>query len=509
MSKRLLGILMAALMIFGLYGVSLAADAPVNLVFYVMGNPSPDNDAVLAAVNEKLLEKLNCTLEFRFSTWTDYPPKYANELITGTVDMIYTANWREYGTFAKQGAFLPLDDLLDEYAPELKAKAGDLLLNQCRVDGELYTFPGLWPEYTSNGISYREDLREKFDLPVPNTLENMAAYFEGIQANMPEQALLLPAVGDTDFAPQSYFRGAWALNFKYPWVGIGGLKYGLASNYDTPTDVYDYWYSQDFIDDMKLMKEWCDKGFWPKDILAMNSSLDSERYNYEQCIAVVDGENAAKHINHVVYFNQFKPENKSAFIAFGETSGVVYPAHATQNGTGLCWNCKDPALAVQVLSYIMMDEEMNKLVQAGIEGVNYELRDGIYYNLTPEPPFAFPDEGFNTWNLRVKEYKMVKPEDVELNEIFDRLEAVGAKTKFPNVNIQQGMAEDYSEYEAERAAVIAVIQQYLAPLEAGIVDDVEVAVAEFLEKAEAAGLQKCRDGFTPQWLAYCEEFGYK
>jgi putative aldouronate transport system substrate-binding protein len=299
------------------------------------------------------------------------------------------------------------------------------------------------------------------------------------------------------------------LNAKYPWVGIGGLKYGLASNYDTPADVYDYWYSKDFIDDMKLMKSWCDQGFWPKDILAKNASLEADRYNFQQEIAEVGGENASKHINHVVYFDQYAPEVETTFRAYGETNGVVYPAHGTQNGTAVLRSCKHPELAIQVLNYIMMDKEMNQLVQAGIEGVHYELRDGLWYSLAKTEPFPFPDEGLNTWNLRVKEYKMVKPADVGLNEIFARLEAVGAKTKFPNVNIQQGFAEDFSEYEAERAAVIAVIEQYLRPLEAGVVDDVDAAVAEFLEKAEAAGLAKCREGFKAQWLAYCEAYGYK
>jgi hypothetical protein len=208
-------------------------------------------------------------------------------------------------------------------------------------------------------------------------------------------------------------------------------------------------------------------------------------------------------------FDQYAPEVETTFRAYGETNGVVYPAHGTQNGTAVLRSCKHPELAIQVLNYIMMDKEMNQLVQAGIEGVHYELRDGLWYSLAKTEPFPFPDEGLNTWNLRVKEYKMVKPADVGLNEIFARLEAVGAKTKFPNVNIQQGFAEDFSEYEAERAAVIAVIEQYLRPLEAGVVDDVDAAVAEFLEKAEAAGLAKCREGFKAQWLAYCEAYGYK
>ena len=504
---KLLSLMLALCLLLSLCSFSQAAAAPTNLVFYVMGDPPKDLQIVQDAINEKLIEKFNATVEFRFTTWTDYHPKYANELISGTVDMVYIAGWMRYGTYAKQGAFLELDALLDEFAPDLKAQAGEGLLNQCRIDGELYAFPLLWSEYTSNGISYREDLRKQFDLPVPDSIENFEAYIKGIQANMPEQGLLLPAPGDTDMGMQSGFRGSWVFNLKYPWVGIGGLSYGLASNYDTPADVYDYWYSEDFANDMKLMKQWADEGFWTKSILS--DTNDFRHYEYGQSIAMVDGENPAKHIAHVRGFMDTYPDYETGFIAFGESTGVIYPAHGTQNGTAVLRSCKNPELAVQVLNYFMTDEAMNRLVQAGIEGTHYELKDGIYYNLSKENPMPFPYEGLNTWNLRVKEYKMIQETDIELNEIFNRLEAVGAKTKFPNVNIAQGFAEDYTDYEAERSAVQNVILQYLAPLEAGVVADVDAAIAEFLEKVEAAGLEACREGFTEQWLAYCEEFGYK
>ena len=38
-------------------------------------------------------------------------------------------------------------------------------------------------------------------------------------------------------------------------------------------------------------------------------------------------------------------------------------------------------------------------------------------------------------------------------------------------------------------------------------DDVDASIAEFLEKAEEAGLSKVREEYTKQWLAYVEEMG--
>ena len=52
----------------------------VDLVFYVMGDAPKDEELVEAALNEKLIEKCNATVDMQFSTWTEFQQKYANEI---------------------------------------------------------------------------------------------------------------------------------------------------------------------------------------------------------------------------------------------------------------------------------------------------------------------------------------------------------------------------------------------------------------------------------------------
>jgi putative aldouronate transport system substrate-binding protein len=93
--------------------------------------------------------------------------------------------------------------------------------------------------------------------------------------------------------------------------------------------------------------------------------------------------------------------------------------------------------------------------------------------------------------------------------LFRSLDVIAAKTKFPRVNMRDGFAENYEPYEAERTAVSNVMRQYLAPIQAGFVPDVEAAIAEFLQLAENAGLSKIREDWKVQWAAYCDVNGYK
>ena len=52
------------------------------------------------------------------------------------------------------------------------------------------------------------------------------------------------------------FDTAYLLADKYPWVAPFGFPYGLAADYSTPSDVYDYWFSEDFVTDCKMFKSW-------------------------------------------------------------------------------------------------------------------------------------------------------------------------------------------------------------------------------------------------------------
>lgn len=480
----------------------------VDLVFYVMGDAPADEQIVEDAINEILLEKVNATIDMQFSTWTDFQQKYSLELTSGNADLIYIANWLNYGQLAQSGAFEELDTLLDTVAPDLKALVGDANLNMCSVGGKIYAIPSTWPEYVCLGVKYREDLRAKYNLPVPDSIENFEAYLLGIQENDPSQGLLTVTTEESQGLNVA-FDAVNILNYKYAWVTPNGMPYGLAADYDTPSDVYDYWYSDDFVEDMKLMKKWADYGFWSKS--ALSDSNNSESYKNGLCVAEIAGQNPNKQITAI---NDFKNDGhddwQSEYIAYGEKTGVIYPGHATQNGTAIVRGCKNPERAIKVLELLMTDKELNNLIQAGIEGTHYEINDqGIYVDLNDPASPAFPYEGFNTWALRNSEYKILQESDVILNEMFKKYEELGAKTKFPNVSIYAGFSENYEAYAAERTAVSNVMRQYLAPLQAGLVSDVDAAVEEFRQKMTDAGIDACREGFKEQWAAYCEEYGYK
>lgn len=472
----------------------------VTLVFYLAGDPPTDELVIEEAVNAVLTEKFNTSLDFQFTTWTDYQQKYTNELTSGNSDLIYIANWFNYQTLAHSGAFLELDDLLDDYAPDLRARAGENVLNMCRVGGELYAVPALCPEYVPNGVTYREDLRAKYDLPVPDSLENMEAYFQGIKDNEPNQPILSVTSQNSAGGVAYSFDAFNVFELKYADVLN---RYGLKAKLEDPNTLVEYWFTDEFVEDCKLMKKWADAGFWSKS--ALSDTGDSGAFEDGRVVASIYGQNPSKYIGSMKTLASEHPDWEAGYLAFGEITGAMWSGHATQNGTAIVRGTEYPERCVMVLQELMMNEELNKLVQCGIEGTHYELdEDGLYVKLGKD----FPYEGLNTWNLRMEEYKIPQGTDLILNEMFAKYAEIGNKNKYPNVNIPAGFGEDYTEYQAERIAVSNVMSQYLAPIQAGLVEDVEASIEEFRTKVKEAGLDVCREGFKTQWEAYCSEYDY-
>ena len=115
--KKLLAILLAAVMMLGLVAPAMAevdTSEHVKIVYLVTGDkPTNRTNEVLAKINELLTEKVNAELEFRWIEWTDWQTQYNLALATqsGDIDLIGTAtDWLDAWPNAQKGAFLALSE---------------------------------------------------------------------------------------------------------------------------------------------------------------------------------------------------------------------------------------------------------------------------------------------------------------------------------------------------------------------------------------------------------------
>ena len=282
--------------------------------------------------------------------------------------------------------------------------------------------------------------------------------------------------------------------------------YGQRVKMADPTKVEDYWFSDEFVEDMKLLKDWADKGYWSRSILS-NTTDAGEQYDNGQCVALVFGMNPNKYATRVETWKADHPDWKTAYFTFSEAAGKVWSTTPTADATAITKDCKNPERAMKVLELLATDKDLNLLTQYGIEGEDYEVTsDGLYQSLNSD----FGYEGLNAWSLRNPEYKLPNGEGGKLlQEMFDNYGKICEEKGMPSVDPYSGFSEDYSAYSAEKAAIDDVVSEYLRPLQNGLVDDVDAAVETFREKVKAAGLDSAREGWAAQWQTYCEETGLK
>ena len=471
----------------------------VELQLYMVGDAPTDLQLVVDKLDEMTKKDLNCTVKFNYTTWTDFQTKYSLVLSSGQpVDLIYTAVWLNYQKLVNSGAFLALNDLLPTYAPELQKFVPEDLWQGVTKDGKIYAIPSTYREYMNNGVLYRKDIATKYSLPEPTNLDTLEQYLLGVKKNMPGQQLLQEFVTP---GVQTYsFSAAEVLNMKYS--NAYGPMYGLTAPYDNPKELQDYWGSQDFVDDMKMFKRWADEGLISRS--ALSDKTDATAFENGKTIATLNGLNIAKYTSAYTKSKLAHPDWKVAYAAFPVANGGKYwPNHATQNAYSIPTTSQNPERALMFYQKLVLDKTYNQLTEYGFEGTHYTVDADGYYNYVGDPTKSgFAKEGMNGWAWRNPEFLLWQKNDQVLKDMF----AEAAKNAGPNKG--EGFAEDYTAYSAERAALGTVMTQYLAPMQAGLVPDVDAAIKTFREKAAAAGLQKIQDAVKAQWAEYAASMGF-
>ena len=82
------------------------------------------------------------------------------------------------------------------------------------------------------------------------------------------------------------------------------------------------------------------------------------------------------------------------------------------------------------------------------------------------------------------------------DDLIKYLSSIAVLNKFGAVSL------DYSSVQAELAAVNQVVQQYGYPINIGIVDDVDAAIAEYRKQLKAAGIDRLLAVVSQQMEAY-------
>jgi len=477
---------------------AIDTSASVSLLCYLMGDPQPDHPAVNKMINDILTEKINATVEISYIPWADFATKYQLLLTSGeTIDMIYSANWLTDRDYSKRNAFHFLEDVIPNVAPELMDHIGEEYWADATENGHIYTIPCTWREFIDTGVQYREDLRVKYDLPVPDTIDNLYDYLVGIKEN--ETGMQPTVEGGETGAHLTGFSGIDLMQLEYMYflAGDTGLMVGYSEDGNfSYRDVLDYYGSERHIKDMQTMKRFLDAGLWSRNALSQKVDDRLEALKNGQCAAVISGQNPNKWGGAVGHAELNNPDWEFKYVTYKGLFGYATPVQPTQNGTAFPVSGKNLERAIMATSLLTLDKELHDLGHFGIEGTHY-TRNGDIYIADPTNSNNFAFDGMDAWNWRNEDHWIAEE---SYNLIKDANVGYSALKQL----LPLSFAADNSTVETEKAALAQVRNQYLAPISIGLSNDIEKDVADFMQKANAAGLEKIQKTYKEQWLAFCD-----
>ncbi|MCL2015493.1 MAG: extracellular solute-binding protein [Defluviitaleaceae bacterium] len=462
-------------------GTAPATGDVVTLRAVFPGDPPNDEATVLAEVNRRLLED-----GYNFQITTVYVQDYWQNIalmIAGgeTVDIA----WAHESTIADlrgRGVYQPIDDYLEQYAPDIAAKLPDFARAQGTIDGRLYAVPRMIPMAQYNWLwNIRGDLREEWGIPPINTLEDFEVYLqraldEGMTPTADQQGRPLYPV----FAP-----------FYFP-MGDNG-RYPLFVDPEDPSaTVQSFFESENWMNLVRNARRWREIGFIAEDESHFGGNAH-EGFVFGVVAAVPSNTNSIFEridalVNNIpgawIESIMLNPQRRYVFhggdnmLAVGSTSDNVREA-------------------VQFMNWIRASQANYDLWSHGIEGV--------HYNLTPEGAISF--DGIDTSMVFQPRTWMWNDIDLARFSANVNQEMVNYKIHWDDNAIITpfvGFNIDQSDFASQFAQVLAVTEEYFNILIAGMSPNYESVNAEFITQLYAAGLQTVIDNVQEQLNAFLD-----
>ncbi|PYI57406.1 extracellular solute-binding protein [Paenibacillus flagellatus] len=195
---------------------------------YFYGNPPPADGKGLQMINEKF----NIDYKPNMVVQSDYLQKLSAIIASGDIPDIIAMEGPDsnFYKWAKQGAFLPLNDFIQQY-PSFKL-VPDNVLKTFSVGGKIYAFPGYYPLTYTLTPMIRQDWLDNLNLKMPTNYEELKQVAIAFTKNDPDKNGKHDTYGlamSLNINPQYAMGAYWDLGAWYHKDAQGQLIPGFIS----------------------------------------------------------------------------------------------------------------------------------------------------------------------------------------------------------------------------------------------------------------------------------------
>lgn len=347
---------------------SLITKEPTELTIFCVRN---DNNLTEELdVWKEVAKKTNITLKTTNSTNVSDASLMLNTMLASgeLPDMIIFSNIKKYAEqYGKEGAFVPIDELISDDTPNIKAQFERPEVKNfiTATDGHVYYVPKILPgNIPANGWFIRQDWLDKLGLKAPTTVDE---YYEVLKAFRDKDP---NGNGKADEVPFfCRFKNADGLlemqNVPAGW----GIKDGNVCYYPA---------TQEFKDAISLVAKWYAEDLIDKEIFTRGSKSREKLFGENL------GGSTHDYFGTTAQFNDLLAESVPGFkvVAIEPVGGKEYTTRAITHTGGAVISAASTKkeVAIRFLDYLY-SEEGSRFMNFGIEGQQYDMKDGKpYYN---------------------------------------------------------------------------------------------------------------------------------
>ena len=492
--RKLTALLLILCLVLGIASTAFAKKA-TTLNIYWIGNQ--DNEEIRTGVEEainKYIEPLiNAKVSFHIINWDDWTDQALKPLLDGEkIDLIFTADWRDYVQEITAGALSPLNDQLEQNGKEILDSLPETFLEGVKYKGVIYGVPTNKELCVPCGIIVNKTAAKLIgwdpDKDPVATTEELEPYLAKYREKFPGRY------------PYLMENGRWSDEPWCPdWIGIEGnaVAMKMAKDEDGEFDetIYNIYETREQEDHIRLMYKWAQAGY---------IAPDAPTYNYNKIFGTGDflvftqplkGNNiktgemlAANKDKDLPDFECTEIIMQSKYVVTTQTGGSMFAIPKA---------CKHKDVAMKYLNLMHSDPKLVNLMLFGKEGVNYKKVNDQQVDLIEDANWYGLHGG--AWTVgNTKLQYVLTTEDPEKNALLQSF----ADDAVATASLGFRFIKDKVMEEVE--AVRAVYKELGLPLMCGSVnpDDQEKGIEAFRKALKDAGIDKIIEEAETQYKTW-------
>lgn len=466
--KKLLAFALALMTVFSVIGCGESEEGDVVVIDWYMPKSFESVERQMAIekeINAIIEPKIGARLSLHLIDAGNYDQKMNVMISSGEeFDICFTCGWmNDFALNAGRGAFLPLDDLLEQYGQNILEKVDPRALEAAKRNGEILAVPGQGAYSPSLGFVFKKELVDKYNIDYKNinTLEELVPYLELLKEKEPD---IIPLSRDIPG------------NNKYPYtdIGISGVRYNEETG-----DLVCYLDAETIVDEYRLRHDFYKKGYFAADVLVKTDKMSENK----------SGRYAV--MGNTGVYTEDGSKSTSAY-GFDCVESYMYNTMLTSDSFYSAMNAISitsdaPEKSMQLLDLIWSDDYLLNTLAYGIEGVDYVVDESSTPDNKKVIPNSGKDQKWALWHNWIG--PLFDQWDSSWNSKESLLVMEENNQKAPASNTL-GFTFDTSKVKTELAQISSILSEVEGVFTTGTMTDFDEYVAQTKQRLKDAGIDK-------------------